>query len=128
MFWILDLIMENKNITAINENMPTTVDDLNLVEVLDVEFGIKSAMINGEMQLPEGVSMPSDADIAAAKESLLLKYQQNLYTKYRSVAYPNIREQLDALYHDIINGNLNAENSSFVSMISAVKQQYPKAE
>ena len=120
--------MENKNITAINENMPTTVDDLNLVEVLDVEFGIQSAMINGEMQLPEGVSMPSDADIAAAKESLLLKYQQNLYTKYRSVAYPNIREQLDALYHDIINGNLNAENSSFVSMISAVKQQYPKAE
>ena len=120
--------MENKNILTITENTPTTVDDLNIVEVLDVEFGINCALINDELILPEGTSMPTDEEMALAKENLLAKYNANLYGKYRAVEYPNIKEQLDMLYHDIINGNLTAENSTFIANISAIKDKYPKPE
>lgn len=109
-------------------NLPTSVDDLTLVEVLKVEFDISANDINGTIQLPEGVDMPSDEEIAAAKETLLAKYQGNEYSKKRRITYPQIKEQLDALYHDIVNDNLNAENSTFVSMIKSVKDKYPKPE
>jgi hypothetical protein len=120
--------MENKNILAITKNTPTTVDDLNIVEVLDVEFGIKCALINDELILPEGTAMPTDEEIATAKENLLAKYNTNLYGKYRAVEYPNIKEQLDMLYHDIVSGNLTAENSTFVASIASIKNKYPKSE
>ena len=107
-------------------NLPTSVNDLTLVEVLKEEFDISANDINGTIQLPEGVDMPSDEEIASAKETLLGKYQGNEYSKKRRITYPEIREQLDALYHDIVNNNLNAENSTFVSMIKAVKDEYPK--
>lgn len=115
----------NKRMEALN--LPTSVDDLTLIEVLKEEFDISANDINGTIQLPEGVDMPSDEEIAIAKETLLAKYQGNEYSKKRGITYPEIKEQLDALYHDIVNGNLNAENSTFVSMIKAVKDQYPKS-
>ena len=40
---------------------PQSVDDLNLVEVLDVEFGIKSENDNGTIKIIDGSSVPSDA-------------------------------------------------------------------
>jgi hypothetical protein len=115
----------NKRMEALN--LPTSVDDLTLIEVLKEEFNISANDINGTIQLPEGVDMPSDEEIAAAKETLLAKYQGNEYSKKRGITYPEIKQQLDALYHDIVNGNLNAENSTFVSMIKAVKDEYPKS-
>jgi len=117
--------MINKRMEALN--LPTSVDDINLLEVLKEEFDISANDINGTIQLPEGVDMPSDEEIAAAKETLLAKYQGNEYSKKRGITYPEIKQQLDALYHDIVNGNLNAENSTFVSMIKAVKDEYPKS-
>lgn len=114
-----------KNLDAINH--PKTVDDLNIIEVLDIEFGIKAADINGEIILPEGINMPSDSDISVAKESLLQKYNDNLYGKQRRVEYPIIAEQLDALYHDIVNGNLTAGTSTFVALIQSIKDKYPKS-
>lgn len=114
----------NKRIQQIP--LPTSVDDLNLIEVLKEEFDISAMDINGTIQLPEGVTMPSDDEIATAKINLLSKYTDNEYSRKRKVSYPSVKEQLDALYHDIINGNLNEANSSFVAMIKAVKEQYPK--
>jgi hypothetical protein len=116
----------NKRIQEIP--LPTSVDELNIVEVLKEEFNISAIDINGNLQLPDGVEMPSDEEIATAKESLLAKYRGIEYSKKRKVSYPSVKEQLDALYHDIINGNLTAENSTFVSMINAVKEQFPKPE
>lgn len=109
-------------------NIPTSVEDLKLVEVLKVEFNIEASDINGEIILPEGAEMPSDEEIASAKEALLSKYNSIEYTKKRRVSYPSIAKQLDALYHDIINGNLTADNSTFVAMLQEVKNQYPKPE
>ena len=114
----------NKRIQQIP--LPTSVDDLNLVEVLKEEIDISAMDINGTIQLQEGVTMPTDAEIATAKTNLLNKYVGNEYSRKRKVSYPSIKDQLDALYHDIVNGNLNEASSSFVSIIKAVKDEYPK--
>lgn len=106
--------------------LPTSVDDLTLVEVLKEEFDISAMDINGTIQLPDGVTMPTDAEIATAKTNLLGKYQSVEYSRKRKVSYPSVKEQLDALYHDIVDGNLNEASSSFVSIIKAIKDQYPK--
>jgi hypothetical protein len=116
----------SKKIEAIPH--PQSVDDILLVEVLDVEFGIKASDINGEIILPEGAVMPNDEEILAAKQSLLSKYNNNIYAKKRHALYPSLKEQMDALYRDIINDNLNAESSEFVAMIKAVKDSNPKPE
>lgn len=109
-------------------NLPTSVDDLTLVEVLKEEFDILANDFNGIISLPEGVDMPSDEEIAIAKENLLAKYNGIEYIKKRRTEYPQIKEQLDALYHDITNGTLDVDNSTFISMIKSVKDKYPKPE
>ena len=116
--------MTNKRLEAIIR--PETVDDLELVEVLKEEFDIAANNISGQIILPEGVDMPSDDEIAAAKVSLLNKYNQNQPLKERKAEYPKIGDQLDALYHDIVNGNLTEETSSFVTLIKEIKERYPK--
>jgi hypothetical protein len=116
--------MTNKRLEAIIK--PETVDDLELVEVLKEEFNISAAVLGNDFILPEGVDMPSDEEIAAAKVSLLNKYNQNQPLKERRAEYPKIGNQLDALYHDIINGNLTEETSSFVALIKEIKERYPK--
>lgn len=114
----------NKKLEAIIR--PETVDDLELVEVLKEEFDIAANNIGGQIILPEGADMPSDDEIAAAKVNLLNKYNQNIPLKERRAEYPSFREQLDALYHDIVNGNLTEDTSSFVAIIKEIKERYPK--
>ena len=118
--------MNQKNLDALNAMQPQSVDDLNLVEVLDVEFGIKAENDNGTIKIVDGSSMPSDSGISTAKVNLLGKYQNNFYGKKRSVGYPKIGEQLDALYRDIENGTLT-KSGEFYLMIKAVKDTYPKS-
>jgi len=40
--------------------------------------------------------------------------------------YPEISEQLDLLYKDIVNGTLTAETSEFVKAIKSIKDMNPK--
>jgi len=55
------------------------------------------------------------------------EYQNNLtYAQKRVNNYPLIGDQLDMLYHDIKNGNL--ESGVWIQTIEAVKQNYPKPE
>ena len=118
--------MNQKNLDALNAMQPQSVDDLNLVEVLDVEFGIKAENDNGTIKIVDGSSMPSDAGISTAKANLLAKYQNSIYAKKRGVEYPRIGDQLDALYRDIENGTLT-KSGEFYLMIKAVKDTYPKS-
>ena len=46
-------------------------------------------------------------------------------TELRSKAYPKIADQLDLLFHDISNGNLN-NDGGFYQALHAVKTQFPK--
>tara|TARA_R110000803_G_scaffold206713_1_gene274151 strand:- start:11 stop:376 length:366 start_codon:yes stop_codon:yes gene_type:complete len=45
----------------------------------------------------------------------------------RKKEYPSIEEQLDKLFHDIKNGNLD-KNGHFYKAITEVKDKYPKAK
>ena len=81
-FRLLYIKMNQKNLDALNAMQPQSVDDLNIVEVLDVEFGIKAENNNGTIKIVDGSSMPSDAGISTAKENLLAKYQNNFYIDF----------------------------------------------
>jgi hypothetical protein len=47
------------------------------------------------------------------------------YADARRDEYPNIGEQLDALWHDIENNTLN-KNGNFFTVLKAVKDKHPK--
>lgn len=77
-------------------------------EVLDEEStSAEYAYLNGEIIL---------------KEPPILTYDQS-----RKLNYPQISEQLDALWHDMSSGLIpGKEKSEWFKMISAIKEQYPK--
>lgn len=66
------------------------------------------------------------------KEELLQKWQENyelemakVYQIDRSAEYPQLGDQLDALFRDIQNGTLTT-SGEFYTLINQVKTTYPK--
>ena len=53
-------------------------------------------------------------------------YNYYLYERNREKEYPELKDQLDMLYHDIKNGNL--ENGSWINAIDNVKSNHPKPD
>jgi len=53
-------------------------------------------------------------------------YNYYLYERNREQAFPKMVDQLDMLYHDIKNGNL--ENGSWIQTIDEIKNKYPKPD
>lgn len=51
-------------------------------------------------------------------------YDYYEYERVREKEYPKIKDQLDQLYHDIKNGNLN--NGEWIKSIDKVKMNNPK--
>ena len=51
-------------------------------------------------------------------------YNYYLYERQREEHYPDVKFQLDMLYHDIKNGKL--ENGLWMKSIEEVKEKYPK--
>ena len=67
------------------------------------------------------------------KAELLAKWQEGYddvnsktYKLDREVEYPELGEQLDALFHDIDEGKLD-KTGSFYTLLKEVKDTYPKA-
>ena len=62
--------------------------------------------------------------------TLILLEQQNTEYKYlrqtKISGYAPISDQLDMLYHDIKNGNV--ENGSWIQAIDSIKEKYPKPD
>ena len=52
----------------------------------------------------------------------------NEYKDKRQVEYPDIGDQLDALYHDIDDGKLGADakTGTWYTAVKAVKDEFPK--
>ena len=53
-------------------------------------------------------------------------YNYYLYERNREKQYPEVKDQLDMLYHDLKSGNLN--NGTWITAIDAVKENNPKPE
>jgi len=63
------------------------------------------------------------------QEELIRQYEIYEYFEYerkRDKEYPDIKDQLDMLYHDIESGNLN--DGLWISTIKEVKNKNPKPE
>ena len=66
------------------------------------------------------------SEVSAEKALLQTEYNNNEYQRNRANEYPELKEQLDKLYHDISNGTLD-NTGDFYTAIQAVKDKYPKA-
>lgn len=53
-------------------------------------------------------------------------YNYYLYERDREKEYPQMKDQLDMLWHDIKNGNL--ENGTWIAAMDKVKAKFPKPD
>ena len=73
---------------------------------------------------PEGREPPTGEEITAEvkrEEKVWWHYE---YERKREKQYPLLAEQLDMLFHDIENGNL--ENGTWIKSIRRIKEEFPK--
>ena len=73
-----------------------------------------------------GTTPPTKDEILKEVEREVEIYNYYLYERDREKAFPKMVDQLDMLYHDIKNGNL--ENGSWVQTIDEIKNKYPKPD
>ena len=97
--------MSNTVITAIlkiNPNAEVSVsgDDINTIE------------------WHNGTTPIAKADIEAKMAELQTEYDNNKYQRDRAAEYPSIKDQLDDIYHNGIDG--------WKTTIKTVKDKYPK--
>lgn len=70
---------------------------------------------------------PSKQDVYDQWKLMFDEYAaKSVYQLQRRFEYPQLGEQLDALFHDIENGTLTSDGS-FAALIKEVKDTYPKA-
>ena len=74
----------------------------------------------------EGREPPDWKDVEAEIIREVKIYNYYLYERNRQQQYPEIKDQLDMLYHDLKSGNLN--NGTWIAAIDAVKENNPKPE
>ena len=70
-------------------------------------------------------SKPSESDCTAGVAALQDAYDGDAYKRTRAAAYPELKEQLDLLYHDMTAGKLDA-TGEWHKAVKAVKDATPK--
>ena len=71
-----------------------------------------------EIQWHNGTTPIPKADIEAKMAELQTEYDNNKYQRDRAAEYPNIKDQLDDIYHNGIEG--------WKATIKLTKDKYPK--
>ena len=84
-------------------------------------FTISGRSYDGLEWLDETQTKPTREEVEAEMNRLQVIYDNNEYQRLREPEYPPIKDQLDMLYHDKINGTDN-----WLQAIQAVKDKYPK--
>jgi len=79
-----------------------------------------------EWEDDEGREPPDWKEIEAEIIRQVKIYNYYLYERNREEQYPQIKDQLDMLYHDLKSGNLN--NGTWITAIDAVKEKNPKPD
>ena len=83
----------------------------------DAEFSVDDENVN-TIIWHNNTTPISVEDILAKQKELQTTYANNKYQRDRAVAYPSIKQQLDDLYHNGIDG--------WKTTIKAIKDKYPK--
>ncbi len=95
---------------------------------------LKALCPNAEMALTgdvvtfdklNGDSEPTNDQINAKLTELETEYDAKKYQRDRAVAFPNIGDQLDLLYKDMLAGKVDS-TGEFAKAIKATKDKYPK--
>lgn len=73
----------------------------------------------------ENETMPTEAEVNAAIVEVQAEIEANRYKQERAMAYPQLAEQLDMLWHAINNGTLD-KTSDFYTTLKQVKDDNPK--
>jgi len=72
-----------------------------------------------------GTTVISQADIEAKQAELQTAYDNNAYQRTRASEYPELKEQLDLLYKDLVAGKVDA-TGEWAKKIKKVKDDNPK--
>ena len=72
-----------------------------------------------------GTTPISEADILSKQKELVTTYENNAYQRSRAVEYPEIKEQLDLLYKDML-ADKGDKTGAWFAAVKAVKDKYPK--
>ncbi len=105
----------------INGEYKATIGDALLSLVPNAEWNVRGDVI----QWIGPGTQPSDSDIATERSRLETEYTNNKYQRDRKVKYPDIGDQLDNLYKDILAGKVDS-TGEFAKAIKAVKDSIPK--
>ena len=98
-----------------------------MINILDAIKAINSnarAVVEGTdiddctIKWMDGTSEISKADIKNKISELQTAYDNNKYQRDRAAEYPSIKDQLDDIYHNGVDG--------WKTTIKAVKDKYPK--
>ena len=96
---------------------PTYADAINAL-VSGAEF--RASGID-DIEWLNGTTPISTAEIQTKLDELTADYEASAYAIARRDAYPTIKEQLDMMYHDQVNGT-----TTWKDAINAIKQEIPK--
>ena len=90
--------------------------------------GVYSEIVWLEKPVYEGgQAKPTEDEINAEIARLNTLYAQKEYQRKRKPEYPDIGEQLDALYHAIdADSDLKGKFSAFHTAVKTIKDKYPK--
>ena len=72
-----------------------------------------------------GTAVISKTDIEAKQAELQTAYDNNAYQRTRASEYPELKEQLDLLYKDLVAGKVDA-TGEWAKKIKKVKDDNPK--
>jgi hypothetical protein len=78
-----------------------------------------------EIEWLEGTTPISKTDIEAKMTELETEYDNNKYQRDRAVAYKELKEQLDLLYHDMV-ADKGDKTGEWFKHIKSVKDANPK--
>jgi len=78
-----------------------------------------------EIEWLEGTTPISKTDIEVKMTELETEYDNNKYQRDRAVAYKELKEQLDLLYHDMV-ADKGDKTGEWFKHIKAVKDANPK--
>ena len=79
-----------------------------------------------EWEDDEGREPPTQEEIEEEVKREVDVYNYYLYERNREKEYPQIKDQLDMLFHDIENGNM--QNGQWVQTIRGIKEKHSKPD
>ena len=83
-----------------------------------------------EWELNEDQTAPTKEELESKLATLQAEYDSKQYQRDRADAYPELKEQLDLLWHAIDDGkfNVKSKDTDFYKKLKAVKDANPKPE